>query len=105
MYGGKNARTDEVKNDIYVLSIPGFRWSRIPISQSPPRQFHACHIVDNQMLVVGGWGRNESFTERDEFPQGLGVFNLRSMTWSAGFDTNSGTYRSPEAISDFYAGG
>ena len=58
------------------------------------------------MVVVGGldsdgWSQTEG-TRKDPWAQGLGIFDLPSLTWSDQYDPNAGVYDSPEMVKEFY---
>ena len=48
--------SDQGLDDVYILSIPSFRWVRAYSGSGPPRQGHSCEIVQGkQMAVIGGF--------------------------------------------------
>ncbi|KAL8761220.1 MAG: hypothetical protein Q9184_002652 [Pyrenodesmia sp. 2 TL-2023] len=90
-------------DDVYVLSIPSFRWIRVT-SDGTQRYRHRCHLMGkNHMLVVGGIkpistggpglaapiDLAEGITNCDndpKFSQGLGIFSLNNHTWTTEYD-------------------
>lgn len=110
MYGGNDFRqefADEIKSDLYVLSLPGFIWFQANTT-SEPRSSHACIVANNrQMIVVGGTGTygRYHFDRPDVWDQGLGVLDLPSLSWKHQYDAGAGPYEPPQAIADWYANG
>jgi hypothetical protein len=52
MYAGRG--NADYFDDIYVLSLPSFTWTRTFLGQGT-RYGHTCHVVGNrQMITVGG---------------------------------------------------
>jgi hypothetical protein len=96
--------------DIWVLSLPGFRWFRADV-QGPARFAHACALVGNrQMLNLGGvptflgsWTADDPPT--DPWAQGLGILDLSSLNWSDQYDPAAPAYASPEMVQTFYSNG
>lgn len=110
MYGGNDFREpigSRIKSDLYVLSLPGFVWFQANTT-SPPRSSHSCIVANNrQMIVVGGTGTGfgPNYTTPDVWSQGLGVFDLPSLSWKHQYDADAGPYEPPQAIADWYANG
>lgn len=117
IYGGKV--TGGTFDDIYILTIPGFRWFRVPDHYSPPRVHHACTTVGvslgesddddrstrrRQMLTSGGvshegegrWG------EDDPWQYALGIFDLTELVWKDEYDAKAEDYETPDMIRDWY---
>lgn len=42
------------------------------------------------------------YTSKDEFPSGLGVFNLNTLDWQLNYDPSAKAYTPPSTISDMY---
>ena len=72
---------NESYRDVYVLSIPAFRWFRANSPDTARRNRHRCKVVGNrQMLVIGGsLLGNSDLTKVDPHPNGLGIFDLTSL--------------------------
>ena len=106
MYGGYNQIS--VLDDLYVLSLPGFRWFRVPVTGTP-RHIHKCIAVrGRQMLVVGGLGNgwsNWGQDPTDPWAQGLGILDMTSLSWADRYDPNSPAYESAPVIQDWYSRG
>ncbi|KAK4180191.1 hypothetical protein QBC36DRAFT_297776 [Triangularia setosa] len=84
-FGGENEAAKTRYDDAYVLSLPGFVWTRVP-SKAPggPRSYHSCVAVGrNQVISVGGTpgGGDNDWKSVDPIPQGLLLFNMTSLRW------------------------
>ena len=97
--------------DLYVLTLPGFRWTKIDAKYGGRRRGgQACLAANNrQMISIGGTdmqeaGRSE-WTGRDPFPQGLGVFDMTALEWRDNYDHQDRPYDSPKHVQDWYADG
>lgn len=92
---------------MYVLSLPGFVWFRVDVD-STYRSSHACIIPNNrQMIIVGGSANanGAAYEKRDEFAQGLGVFDLPTLSWKDRYDADAGPYEPPQRVADWYNAG
>ena len=112
--GGHSARLTNM-TEIYILSLPGFRWFRSPASAIEPRSLHTCHVVGNrQMLSIGGLestydyddslNNKTQWEKKDNFPQGLGIFDMTELKWSDRYDATAAAYDSPELVKSWYGG-
>ena len=98
-------REGKIKTDMYVLSLPGFVWFKIN-STSAARSSHQCIVANNrQMIVVGGFGANPNYNVPDDWAQGLGVFDLTSLSWKRSYDADAEPYKPAQAIADWYKNG
>lgn len=105
MYGGQDRREGGIKTDMYVLSLPGFVWFKVN-GTSAARSSHQCIVANNrQLLVVGGFGANSTYTVQDDWAQGLGVFDLTALAWKDRYDADAQPYEPAPAIADWYSHG
>ena len=100
MFGGWGQSTAKSDGNVYVLSLPSFRWIRVT-HDSDLRQRHQCHLLGGHtMLVVGGV--QPGFDDKQpsdstgcdrlgKFPQGLGLFSLNTHTWTTDYDPMTGS--------------
>jgi hypothetical protein len=107
VYGGYNANPDRTFNDLYVLSLPGFVWSKGP-STPDLRSFHSCNVVGKrQMLVIGGvdysLGYPGDWQETDPNAQGLSILDLTSLSWVDQYDAEAEPYQSSQEVEDWYS--
>ena len=97
-----NVALDEVS----VLTLPGFYWSKATYTAKHPRMEHSCNVVgQRQMLVIGGVDpsrANISDYLKDPWSQGIGIFDLTDMSWKDGYDADAEAYTSPETIKSYY---
>uniref|UniRef100_A0A0B7JJA1 Kelch repeat protein n=1 Tax=Bionectria ochroleuca TaxID=29856 RepID=A0A0B7JJA1_BIOOC len=105
LYGGID-QSGKVSSDIWVLSLPLFRWFRYTLNASEPRSNHACAIAGKrQMISVGGIDRTNSsdaWTSQDPWYNTLGVFDLAELKWKDVYDPNLGDYSTPTEIWSYY---
>ena len=115
VFGGWGNSFGGSDGDVYVLSIPSFRWIRVN-TDSNRRSRHSCNIVGNHtMLVVGGIQPvGQQVLPLDAtgcdttpmFAQGLGMFSLNNHTWSTNYDPSTGAapYEIHPSISNVIGG-
>ena len=92
-----------VYDDVYILSIPSFIWTKVNNGTSP-RFGHTCHVVGNQMITVGGRATAEL---GQDFPcdwerRGVGILDMSNVQWGSVFkpETQASTYFVPKAVQD-----
>ncbi|PKS07718.1 hypothetical protein jhhlp_006326 [Lomentospora prolificans] len=106
VFGGQDAVAKKSAEDMYVLTLPGFEWTKLDAPQGGARTDHSCVVAGNrQMITVGGLNRlgtGESFRLADPFPQGLGVFDMTELTWSTDYNAEAAAYESPQMIKEWY---
>ncbi|KAK3385929.1 hypothetical protein B0H63DRAFT_394993 [Podospora didyma] len=104
VYGGENQRDLFYYDDGYILSLPGFVWTKVPQSTAGPRGYHSCLSIGNrQVLSIGGV--NGSWIDKDPAPQGLQLFDMTSLAWKDTYDANAASYEAPEVIKKLYSNG
>ncbi|KAI0478640.1 hypothetical protein GGR56DRAFT_331577 [Xylariaceae sp. FL0804] len=110
IYGGSSDQLEGTSPDVTVLSLPGFVF--VQGESGTPRSDHACAVVGRgrrQMLSVGGVdGTNRTYTApstADPWAQGLGIYDMTAMRWTASYDPGAAAYDSPAAVKQWYAGG
>ncbi|KAF4253989.1 hypothetical protein CNMCM8812_003815 [Aspergillus fumigatus] len=102
MYGGKGA--NELYDEIYVLSIPSFTWTKISEGKSP-RYGHTCHLVANrQMLTVGGASSDDLSTCDWEY-RGVAIYDMSTSTWGSVYDAFAADYAVPAKVYQVIGGG
>ncbi|RAL03140.1 uncharacterized protein BO80DRAFT_491913 [Aspergillus ibericus CBS 121593] len=88
-FGGMGATTANSDGDVYVLSLPSFRWIRVNEGSSI-REKHTCNLLGNHtMIVVGGTIPTDSSEyepkpvncDSGQFENGIAIFNLNNHTW------------------------
>lgn len=101
-YGGYKGlkSTDAFNDDVWVLSVPSFTWTKITSSTSNGRAGHKCFMpYPDQMLVLGGYTTTPNEGTPTCINELVRVFNLTSGTWLSGYDpTKYSSYGVPEAV-------
>jgi hypothetical protein len=110
VFGGYNAQiqSTDTFSDTYVLTIPGFRWFKGADTSASKRAFQACLVAGKrQMISIGGvdMTNGKQWDVIDDRPNGIGVMDLTTMTWSNTFDASAPEYDSPKVVKDWYAQG
>lgn len=111
LFGGSNPNSGDGFEDVYVLSIPGFVWFRVSTaSAGGPRMGHECVLAGNrQMIVVGGINPEldivAAHRDVDPWTNGIGVFDISTLSWNSKFDAQAEPYESPDVIKRWYDAG
>ena len=93
-------------NGVYVLSLPGFIWTKVD-STAASRTGHTCHVIGNrQMLSIGGLDPsmpiNASRNSLDTWQHGLGIFDMVDLKWKESYDANAPAYVTPKVVGAWY---
>ncbi|KAF3920225.1 hypothetical protein AA313_de0206952 [Arthrobotrys entomopaga] len=107
LYGGASTSQGPGYDDVYVLSLPNFVWTRFwPTTndESNPHNSLSCSVISNaQMLIIGGSFPNPMGCDA---PDQAGVHNLNlsgsnpeSTVWRA-FQVGDDDYEVPSAVVD-----
>lgn len=108
VYGGWTgyfSATDNTDSqNVYILTLPAFRWIRASASTAP-RAGSTCQVVNSQMISVGGWDPTgtASFMIVDPWTYGIGVFDLTSLSWGNEFNSGARPYVRSDLVNSFYA--
>ena len=106
VFGGQDTIAKSTAEDLYVLTLPGFVWTKLDNPQGGARTDHVCVVAGKrQMVTVGGikrLGGGDSFRLADPFPQGLGVFDMTELSWGTDFKADAAEYESPQIVQDWY---
>ncbi|KAF1345085.1 hypothetical protein BDV97DRAFT_40787 [Delphinella strobiligena] len=96
IYGGLG-QSNQYFDDIYVLSIPSFTWTKVYGPGESPRFSHTCHLVGNrQMLTIGGILGSSNACDWET--KGVGVLDLSTITWGSVYTPHNGTYQVPDKV-------
>jgi Kelch motif len=96
-------------DEVLVLSLPGFVWTKANYTAATPRVMHACNIAGNrQMVVTGGLNpatadQKQLLSTRDNWTQGIGVFDMTTLQWKDSYDADAEAYVTPEVVKSWYA--
>ncbi|KAH8892223.1 hypothetical protein GQ53DRAFT_823023 [Thozetella sp. PMI_491] len=100
VYSGFSTQSGSLFGDLYVLSLPGFVWFKANYTPTTTRGFSRCAALgDSQMIIIGG----TTGSDPDPWGQGIGVFDLPSMSLKASYDPEAGPYDSPQVVKDWYS--
>ncbi|KAF6838715.1 kelch repeat protein [Colletotrichum plurivorum] len=107
IFGGSNTAADTAYDEVYILSLPGFVWTKANYESASPRDCMGCALAgQRQMITIGGINRKLGvptfFKDRDPFPQGLGIFDLTELKWKDQYDAGAANYQSPAAVKAWY---
>ena len=115
VFGGWGNSFGGSDGNVYVLSIPSFRWIRVN-EDSNRRSRHSCNLLGNHtMLVVGGVQPNGQQVMPPDatgcdttsmFAHGLGMFSLNNHTWTMSYDPSEAAapYQIHPSISNVIGG-
>ena len=112
MFGGYSLDGNTGYGDVWVLSIPSFKWFLVNNGGSdapgmpPSYEKMTCYVVGGgrRMLVYGGRTRpNENYNKCD--PTSIHVFDMTNLLWEEVYDPNGGEYEVPEIIHKVIGGG
>ncbi|KAJ4410573.1 hypothetical protein N0V85_003949 [Neurospora sp. IMI 360204] len=99
-------------DDAYVLTLPGFYWTKAPYTARNPRHALSCNGVGGgQIITIGGVDTTREgpdtlykgvFTTTDPFSQGIAVFDLATLKITDTYTANRTSYSPAPAIQSFY---
>lgn len=109
IFGGWNVFTKDIFEDIYVLTVPSFRWIKVDAKDdfeaNAGSKGHRCIIYkDAQMIVLGGSVKVDD-DERacDTAHPPLRVLDTSNYTWKKVFDPSI-EYRVPDIVTNVIGG-
>ncbi|KAK0638453.1 hypothetical protein B0T16DRAFT_421214 [Cercophora newfieldiana] len=107
LFGGVNLRDKFTYHDAYILSLPGFVWTKLSEPPAGPRAEQTCVAVGKrQVLSIGGTNPYlAQWTDPDPAPNGLLVFDMTAMAWRDSYDANAAAYEAPDAVQSWYSKG
>lgn len=103
VYGGYNDRVSTDLDDVWVLSLPAFRWFRAPSSRAPGRRYHDCATIGkSQMISVGGATGDNAFSTVEQWPNGIGILDMNTGNWVDSYNPSAGDYETPNFVQQYY---
>ncbi|VUC31112.1 unnamed protein product [Clonostachys rosea] len=103
VYGGYNDRLSTDLDDVWILSLPAFRWFRVPSSRAPARRYHDCATIGkSQMISVGGAIGDNAFSNLEQWPNGIGILDMNTGNWVDSYNPDAGDYETPSFIQQYY---
>lgn len=110
MFGGSsNDNISGSFNDMWVLSLPSFKWIKIRNKASDSayiplaRTSHTCHLIGKRQMVVIGGARSAAAHKQCN-TKSVFVFDLTRLVWRNEFDPNEVAYELPKNITDVIGG-
>ncbi|KAK6529471.1 hypothetical protein TWF281_008644 [Arthrobotrys megalospora] len=104
MFGGSSASsflnhtTDKYFNELYILSIPSFRWIRrtFDVSDNVPvgRVQHSCHVYGKNLVILGGATQNTTECTWDE----VNILDMSSLKWVTDYRYSTDAYAVPDIV-------
>lgn len=111
-WGGHLGGASVPFDDAYVLTLPGFYWTKAPYTARNPRHSLSCNAVGGgQIITIGGVDTTREgpitlykgvFTTTDPFPQGIAVFDLATLKITDTYKANQTSYSPASAIQSYY---
>lgn len=100
-------------DEVYVLSLPAFRWFSANSTSTSPRWAHTCHATTTrQMIMIGGTNPLYSFDydangdrggePQDPWEQGIAVFDMNTLKFKNSFQSRADPYEPPLVIQQYY---
>jgi hypothetical protein len=105
LFGGANERDRFTYDDAYILSLPGFVWTKVPTSPAGTRRTFACVPVGKRQVLSIGGTSSGAWNEPDPAPQGLLLFDMTEMKWKDSYDPNAADYERPPDLKTWYSNG
>ncbi|KAL6715932.1 hypothetical protein ACLMJK_006894 [Lecanora helva] len=98
VYGGRGP-DDVFFDDVWVLSLPGFVWTKIYQGNSP-RAGHTCHRVGSRTMITVGGTANTDYGSPpcDWETKGVGVFEISDVTWGSKYNATQSKYTVPSQV-------
>jgi hypothetical protein len=110
IYGGYDLVQAIMYDDVYVLSLPSFTWTKV-YSGNDSRFGHSCHSAGvRHMIRIGGSLDADTYaiettgqlpvldTLRCDQQGGVALFDLSDCTWGSFYDTNAPGYEVPTKL-------
>ncbi|KAL8646676.1 MAG: hypothetical protein Q9226_006758 [Calogaya cf. arnoldii] len=104
-------------DEIFILTLPAFHWLKVDYPARHPRSSHSCNAVGgSQIISIGGIESNAKVTigdltdirrssfnsSVDPFVQGLGIFDMTTLTWADRYTANASPYEQSEPVKAYY---
>lgn len=99
---------DEGYKDVYIFSLPAFRWFKANATVDVRRASHICSVIGKrQMISIGGRlpsSRRALGREPDPWSSGIGIFDMTLLGWQYHYDADADAekYDTPDPIKRYY---
>ena len=96
-----------VVETIWVLSIPSFQWTQLPVRSKTtaanpgPRVSSKCQAIGEHYIFCYGGRRALSYSAPgtcDQKANAAFLFDINTLTWTDEFTPNEGTYKIPAEV-------
>ena len=101
-------------DQVYILSLPAFRWFKATFPPRFSRALHTCHTTNNtnQMIIIGGVDPTNDTVfiasadyggePIDPWPEGIAIFDMTALKFKDSYEANGDKYETPDLIKRFY---
>ncbi|KAK0644772.1 hypothetical protein DIS24_g8518 [Lasiodiplodia hormozganensis] len=113
-WGGDLGTASIPYDQIYILTLPAFHWIKVDYTPTHTRHALTCHPVGGaQILTIGGVNSasednsgtiyQSTFDDKDEYTQGLAIFDLSTLEWKDEYNANASPYTQSNLVRTFYS--
>ncbi|KAI5838414.1 putative cell wall anchored protein, partial [Morchella snyderi] len=103
MHGGRGTSGDYY-DDIHVLSIPSFTWTKI-YSGTAYRYGMKCHLAGNRQMITVGGSQEGSWTDNCDWEyRSIAFYDMSTTEWGPTFFADAAPYQVPRRIIDVIGG-
>ena len=113
-WGGDLGTASIPYDQIYILTLPAFHWIKVDYTPTHTRHALTCHPVGGgQILTIGGVNSasednsgtiyQSTFDDKDEYTQGLAIFDLSTLEWKDEYNANASPYTQSSLVRTFYS--
>ncbi|KAL1883407.1 hypothetical protein Plec18167_002411 [Paecilomyces lecythidis] len=96
LYGGRDG--DQIFDQVYILSLPSFTWTKVYEGQSP-RFGHTCNMVGaRQMITIGGSADTDLTNGCDWETKSVAIYDLTALTWGSVYNAYAPKYEVPSLL-------
>jgi hypothetical protein len=110
MFGGSTSdNTEGSYNDMWILSLPSFKWIKIRNTASDSndipgaRTSHTCSLVGKRQMTVVGGARDVAAHKQCN-TRSVFVFDLTTLVWRNRYDPDEVAYELPKNITNVIGG-
>lgn len=93
--------------EVFALSLPGFRWTKLNDEKGRSRIEHDCvYSGKSQILSLGGVKQlaeqPNPWAIKDPYPRGIAIFDVNQLEWKDHYDAGADEYQAHEKIRSWY---
>jgi hypothetical protein len=121
MFGGATSANVNADNehiytafgDVWVLSLPGFRWTLASVSPDfkDLRAYQVCNVVGQRQLLSYGGRKiysvdaDKAWSEKDPWRESIGVYDMTTWQWEDRYDAGAERYEQHAELRNWYDAG